>query len=43
MMAQEEVSKNPWSSEKYPVIDIFLEILDEKLFEARDILIERYK
>ena len=43
MMAQEEVSKNPWSSEKYPVIDTFLEILDEKLFEARDILIERYK
>lgn len=43
MMAQEEISKNPWSSEKYPVIDIFLDILDEKLFEARDILIERYK
>ena len=43
MMAQEEVSKNPWSSEKYPVIDTFLEILDKKLFEARDILIERYK
>ena len=43
MMAQEEVSKNSWSSEKYPVIDTFLEILDEKLFEARDILIERYK
>ena len=43
MMAQEEVSKNPLSSEKYPVIDAFLEILDEKLFEARDILIERYK
>ena len=43
MMAQEEISKNPWSSEKYPAIDIFLDILDEKLFEARDILIERYK
>ena len=43
MMAQEEVSKNSWSSEKYPAIDAFLEILDEKLFEARDILIERYK
>lgn len=43
MMAQEEYSKNPWSSEKYPVIDVFLDILDEKLFEARDILIERYK
>lgn len=43
MMAQEEISKNPWSSEKYPVIDVFLDILDEKLFEARDILIERYK
>ena len=43
MMAQEKVSKNPWSSEKYPAIDAFLEILDEKLFEARDILIERYK
>lgn len=43
MMAQEEYSKNPWSSEKYPAIDIFLDILDEKLFEARDILIERYK
>ena len=43
MMAQEEVSKNPWSSEKYPAIDAFLEILDEKLFEATDILIERYK
>lgn len=43
MMAQEEISKNPWSSEKYPAIDVFLDILDEKLFEARDILIERYK
>lgn len=43
MMAQEEYSKNPWSSDKYPVIDVFLDILDEKLFEARDILIERYK
>lgn len=43
MMAQEEYSKNPWSSEKYPIIDVFLDILDEKLFEARDILIERYK
>ena len=43
MMAQEKVSKNPGSSEKYPAIDAFLEILDEKLFEARDILIERYK
>ena len=43
MMAQEEVLKNSWSSEKYPAIDAFLEILDEKLFEARDILIERYK
>ena len=43
MMAQEEISKNPWSSEKYPAIDVFLNILDEKLFEARDILIERYK
>ena len=43
MMAQEEVSKNPWSSEKYPTINAFLEILDEKIFEARDILIERYK
>lgn len=43
MMAREEVSKNPWSSEKHPVVDAFLEILDEKLFEARDILIERYK
>ena len=43
MMAQEEVSKNSLSSEKYPAIDAFLEILDEKLFEARDILIERYK
>lgn len=43
MMAQEEVSKNSVSSEKYPAIDAFLEILDEKLFEARDILIERYK
>ena len=43
MMAQEEYSKNSWSSERYPVIDVFLDILDEKLFEARDILIERYK
>lgn len=43
MMAQEEASKNPWSSKKYPIVDVFFEILDEKLFEARDILIERYK
>ena len=43
MMAQEEASKNPWSSKKYPIVDVFFEILDEKIFEARDILIERYK
>ena len=42
MEAIEEYSKNPTSSKKYPVVDIFMELLDEKIHEAKDMLIERY-
>lgn len=43
MEAVEEYSKNPWSAEKYPAVDIFMEILNKKIVEAKDMLIERYK
>lgn len=43
MEAVEEYSKNSWSAEKYPAVDIFMEILNKKIVEAKDMLIERYK
>lgn len=43
MEAVEEYNKNPWSAEKYPAVDIFMEILNKKIVEAKDMLIERYK
>lgn len=42
MEAIEEYSKNPTSSKKHPAVDIFMELLDEKIHEAKDMLIERY-
>ena len=42
MEALEEYSQNPWSNEKYPLINIFMDILDQKITEAKDMLIERY-
>ena len=43
MEALEEYTKNPWSDEKYPIVEKFMEILSEKIDEAKDMLIERYK
>ena len=43
MKALEEYTQNPWSDQKYPIIEKFMEILDEKIDEAKDMLIERYK
>ena len=42
MEAAEEYSKNPWSDEKNPIVEKFMEILDQKITEAKDMLIERY-
>lgn len=42
MEAAEEYNQNPWSDEKYPLVNIFMEILDQKITEAKDMLIERY-
>lgn len=43
MKAIEEYTKNPWSDKKYPAVEIFMEILEQKINEAKDMLIERYK
>ena len=43
MKALEEYTQNPWSDQKYPIVEKFMEILDEKIDEAKDMLIERYK
>ena len=43
MEAIEEYTKNPWSDKKYPAVEIFMEILEQKINEAKDMLIERYK
>lgn len=43
MEALEEYAKNPWSDKKYPIVEKFMEILSEKIDEAKDMLIERYK
>ena len=43
MKATEEYYNNPWSEEKYPAVEIFMEILEQKINEAKDMLIERYK
>lgn len=42
MIAKEQYANNPNSAEAQPWIDTFMELLDEKIHEARDILIERY-
>lgn len=43
MEALEEYTRNPWSDQKYPIVEKFMEILDEKIDEAKDMLIERYR
>lgn len=43
MKALEEYTRNPWSDQKYPIVEKFMEILDEKIDEAKDMLIERYR
>lgn len=43
MKAMEEYYNNPWSKEKYPAVKIFMEILEQKINEAKDMLIERYR
>jgi len=42
MEAKEEYLCNPWSSKSTPIVDRFIELLDEKINEAKDMLIERY-
>lgn len=37
-----EYSNNPISEETYPLVDKFLEKLEEKIIEAKDMLIERF-
>ena len=43
MEAVEEYQENPLSNETYPIIKKFMEILNQKITEAKDMLIERYK
>lgn len=43
MEARETYSKNPISTDAEPVVKIFLDLLNEKIFEAKDMLIERYR
>lgn len=43
MEAIEEYTKNPWSDKKYPAVEIFMDILEQKINEAKDMLIERYR
>ena len=42
MKALEEYTQNPWSDQKYPIVEKFIEILDEKIHKAKDMLVERY-
>ena len=42
MMAKEEYSKNPNSIKANPEVEIFMELLDQKIHEARDMLVERF-
>ena len=43
MMAKEEYSKNPNSAKENPEVEIFMELLDQKIHEARDMLVERFE
>jgi ribonucleoside-triphosphate reductase len=43
MQAKEEYAQNPNSTKQYPEVDIFMTLLDKKIHEARDMLIERYE
>ena len=43
MMAKEEYSKNPNSTKANPEVEIFMELLDQKIHEARDMLVERFE
>jgi len=43
MMAKERYAENPNSTDAFPEVAIFMELLDEKIHEAKDMLIERYQ
>ena len=43
MIAKEEYSKNPNSAKENPEVEIFMELLDQKIHEARDMLVERFE
>ena len=43
MMAKEEYSKNPNSAKVNPEVEIFMELLDQKIHEAKDMLVERFE
>ena len=43
MIAKEEYSKNPNSAKANPEVEIFMELLDQKIHEARDMLVERFE
>ena len=43
MVAKEEYSKNPNSTKANPEVEIFMELLDQKIHEARDMLVERFE
>ena len=43
MMAKETYAENPNSTDAFPEVAIFMELLDEKIHEAKDMLIERYQ
>ena len=43
MMAKEAYSKNPNSAKENPEVEIFMELLDQKIHEARDMLVERFE
>ena len=42
MIAKEEYGKNPNSTKENPEVEIFMELLDQKIHEARDMLVERF-
>ena len=43
MMAKEEYGKNPNSTKANPEVEIFMELLDQKIHEAKDMLVERFE
>ena len=43
MRAKEEHSKNPNLAKVNPEVEIFMELLDQKIHEAKDMLVERFE